>query len=138
MKSVRKIILAAAAMLISLQAEAQKAPVKWVPMTPPLEYDYPYQGQLTLARGDARTMLEVCGTKQLAFFRVPIACNINYDWLNICHIYIADDEILKAEGQPYKEVLRHEEGHCNGWRDHTGARRIPAPRGKPPVLNKGS
>jgi hypothetical protein len=31
MKSVRKIILAAAAMLISLQAEAQKAPVKWSP-----------------------------------------------------------------------------------------------------------
>jgi hypothetical protein len=27
---------------------------------PPAEYDYPYQGQLTLARADARTMSAVC------------------------------------------------------------------------------
>jgi hypothetical protein len=51
-----------------------------------------------------------------------------------CHVYIAEDEILKAAGLTYEIAYRHEIGHCNGWpADHPGARPAGAKPGKPPV-----
>jgi hypothetical protein len=99
---------------------------------PPVEYDRPYQGQLTIARGDARTMQAICPKTT---FPVTLGCAIRYREANICHIYIADDEILKAAGWSYEIVLRHEEGHCNGWpADHRGGRPSVAQREIPEWL----
>jgi hypothetical protein len=87
---------------------------------PPAEYDYPYQGQLTLARADARTMSAVCPKTA---FPVTLGCAINYRELNICHIFIAEDEILRAAGWSYKIVFRHERAHCQNWpANHPGMR----------------
>jgi hypothetical protein len=41
-----------------------------------------------------------------------------------CHILRADDETIRKHGWTPEIVLRHEIGHCNGWRGHhPGARR---------------
>jgi hypothetical protein len=34
---------------------------------------------------------------------------------NRCHIYVANDNALRATGFSYALALRHELGHCNGW-----------------------
>jgi hypothetical protein len=133
MTSMRRIMLAAIAMLIPLTAQAQKPTQKSVPSVPPLQYDYRFQGHMTLTRGNADVMRDVCPTSSF-YPVVPLACNHAYRLRNMCHVYIADDEILKAEKMPYDAVYRHEIGHCNGWPgDHLGWRQWPAPAGKAPL-----
>jgi hypothetical protein len=64
-------VCTAALLLVPLSAHAQ-APAPLLAL-PPLEYDYPYQGQLTIARTDAKTMREVCPETS---FPVTLGCAI--------------------------------------------------------------
>jgi hypothetical protein len=94
---------------------------------PPEKYDRPYEGQLTIARGDARTMQAVCPKTA---FPITLGCAIRYtkdgkDYS--CTIYIAEDDILKPTGWTYKLILRHERAHCGGWpANHPGMQAMPA------------
>jgi hypothetical protein len=134
------VLITAAAMLIPLSAQA--ASKKWIAMLPPLKYDYLYQGQLTIARGILAVMNAVCAEVKLAKFALPYACSRIYRRTNtpkeapadICHVFIAEDNLLLPAGWIYKDVLRHELGHCNGWGGHDRGRAPPAPSGKPPVI----
>ncbi len=93
---------------------------------PPVEYDHPYKKPLTIARGNEATMKAICPIVPL--FPTPLGCSIRYTIAgkdHSCHIYIAEDEILKQTGWPYELVLRHEIGHCNSWpANHPGMRKI--------------
>jgi hypothetical protein len=90
---------------------------------PPVEYDHPYPGKLTIYR--VKTQDEV------RFFCMPFrsgpayACNLRWEDI-ACTIYIAADEVLAEVGLTYEITLRHEIGHCNGWKtpDHADARYI--------------
>jgi hypothetical protein len=92
---------------------------------PPAEYDRPYTGQLTITRGDAKTMKEVCPKTA---FPITLGCAHRYtkggeDYS--CHVYIAEDDILRPTGWSYNLVLRHELGHCLGWPgNHPGMRTV--------------
>jgi hypothetical protein len=110
--------------LMALPAHAQTAiPEPQVDSLPPLEYDRPYSGTLTIERGDKDFMEKNCPKSPL--FVIPVACAYfpNGPSVPQCHIIIANDDILKQMQRPYNLVLRHEVGHCNGWpKDHVGAR----------------
>jgi hypothetical protein len=77
------------------------------------------------SRGDARTMKEVCPKTE---FPVTLGCALRYtkggeDYS--CHVFIAEDDILKPTGWNYNLVLRHELGHCLGWpANHPGMRTV--------------
>jgi hypothetical protein len=86
---------------------------------PPLEYDYPYSGTLTVIRAH-RGMLERLCPKDL--IAAHIGCNYRYAKSNECHVYITKDELLAGTGWTYEIIFRHEVAHCNGWGgDHKGA-----------------
>jgi len=73
-------------------------------LPPPEEYDHPYKGQLTIARGDARTMTEICPKTS---FPVTLGCNIRYIQAGkdySCHVFIAEDEILKTTSWSYRHL----------------------------------
>jgi hypothetical protein len=121
-----------AALLAISPAVAEPSPKSTFFILPPLGYDYPYQGALTIARGDAKTMKEICPENSTP---LTLACAISYPSVKTCHIYIAEDDLLctlggrlskcvyqEAPRLLYELLLRHEMGHCNGWQDHIGMR----------------
>jgi hypothetical protein len=132
-------LIAAALLIPSIAQAAPKLAVKkWTAFLPPLQYDYPYQGQLTLIRGNLAVMNAACLEAKAAMYPIPYACAIVYRRADtsptapgdLCHVFIAEDDLLR--GWVYKDVLRHELGHCNGWKGHAGGRLPPALPGKPP------
>jgi hypothetical protein len=106
-------------MALTTSADAQTPLISRTLVVPPLEYDYPYQGTLTITRGDKDVMMGLCPKTALP---ITLGCARRYG-PSVCHIYIAADEILNVAGWAYETVRRHEIGHCNGWpNDHAGAR----------------
>jgi hypothetical protein len=91
---------------------------KTIPILPPLAYDFPYTGKLTVRRVDpdqmrARRPLPKPG-------RATIGCA--HIAKGECEVIIADNTTLEFLGFNYDIVLRHELAHCNGWPgDHPGA-----------------
>ena len=113
------------------------AQLNWslVPILPPVEYDHPYSGQLTITRLKTEDEVrERCIGATFNFGRA-VGCNLRYvNWR--CDIFIASDEVLATVGLDYETTLRHEIGHCNGWPgDHRGARYLnePYPGAPPPT-----
>jgi hypothetical protein len=44
-------------------------------------------------------------------------------WHSLCTIYMPTDSLLRHYNHTYDVTLRHEMGHCNGWKgDHKGGR----------------
>ncbi len=85
---------------------------------PPLEYDYPYSGTLTVIRADRGMLERLCPKTSLP---LTLGCNYRYAKSNECHVYIAKDELLAGTGWTYEIIFRHEVAHCNGWGgDHKG------------------
>jgi hypothetical protein len=85
---------------------------------PPLAYDYPYQGKLTVRRVDPDQMRARCPLPRPG--RVTIGCA--HLGRGECEVIIVDNPTLKSLGWNYDIVLRHEQSHCNGWpSDHPGA-----------------
>src|SRR5262245_31633318 len=89
---------------------------------PPLEYDKPYPGTLTIIRADEKLIGERCPK---TWMQITLGCNYRNTRLNECTIYILNDELLNRQGWSYWVILRHEQAHCLGWGgDHKGARPI--------------
>jgi hypothetical protein len=85
---------------------------------PPLAYDFPYTGKLTVRRVGPDQMRLVCPLPKPG--RVTIGCA--HIGKGECEVIIADNTTLEFLGWNYQLVLRHELGHCEGWpADHPGA-----------------
>ena len=135
------VVVAVVIFIPSFAPAAPKSVVKkWTAVLPPLQYDYPFQGELTIIRGNLAVMNAVCLEKKEKQFSIPYACAISYrkptagptDPADSCHVFIAEPDLLR--GWVYADVLRHELGHCNGWVGHDGGRRPPAPSRNPPFI----
>jgi len=85
------------------------------PYLPPVEFDHPYDGTLTITRTDIRGVTAMCDTVKLPpWSRGLLGCvRIKRD---SCDVYIAHDDLLFAFRTSYDVIWRHERGHCNGWR----------------------
>lgn len=106
-----------AAIIIMALALAARAQAPFLHILPPVEYDYPYQGELTI---DTAT-----DTKQVqAMCNLPtprVACSyVGRSW---CRIIKISDDALRAMGWNPLHIWRHEHAHCNGWSNkHEGLR----------------
>ena len=121
---------ALALMALTTTADAQTALTpKTLAVLPPLEYDHPYEGRLTVTGGDKDLMGQLCPKTA---FPVTLGCARRYN--DSCSIVIATDEIIKAVGWTTEIVLRDEIGHCNGWPPSHVDARIVDPE-KPPPSN---
>jgi hypothetical protein len=96
---------------------------------PPIEYDVPYTGELTIWITDKKDIREHCA-RAIATGQpwAGIACAAWRKDKSRCIIYIVKDDVVRAAGYHPNVVLRHEMGHCNGWSgsDHAGGRKIRA------------
>jgi|SRR6516165_9021613 len=102
------------------------------PAIPPIAYDHPFRGKLTIERDlDQDTLHERCHTRgvTLGCTLIPAAneCIIllaKQDAFNFIRDMLAKKDSLKRVGEPDPQsIIRHETGHCNGWpADHPGAR----------------
>src|SRR5262245_38051904 len=85
---------------------------------PPVEYDHPYEGELILRREDEPTVRERC-RHQMIPGNVALACSQRWS-VGKCQVWIVTDDVIalhaKPRGWTYEMILRHEIGHCNGWR----------------------
>jgi hypothetical protein len=97
---------------------------------PPMEYDYPPNGDVIIQRGDKEKMEKECPKTP---YPITFACAFRLagtpkgkPW-PYCRIVIANADILRDAPWSYETILRHEFGHCNGWpKDHKGARPLGA------------
>src|SRR5262249_17920582 len=93
---------------------------------PPLEYDHPFQGAVTVI--EAKSQNEVKGLCNLVSVEAPVfGCAFPRDRLARtikpdCVIILGDAATIARWGWTRNIVLRHETGHCNGWKNHEGAR----------------
>jgi hypothetical protein len=85
-----------------------------IELLPPAEFDHEYTGKLTIVRTTQDGVRAVC--PQLRSDRPAIGCSQRMLNGETCTVTIADDVILQGYGWTYDLVLRHELGHCNGWR----------------------
>ena len=83
---------------------------------PPPRYDQPYAGKLTITT--AAAMADVAKACPAALGTV-VACATWNKPPGTCRIVILTDSGLRAAGFTTRAVMRHELGHCNGWR-HAG------------------
>lgn len=86
---------------------------------PPVEFDRPYTGKLTVETVATREELKpICGS---VFTQFTLACAFRRP--DSCRIVIVEESIIKAYRWTRELVMRHEIGHCNGWPgDHPGER----------------
>jgi hypothetical protein len=85
---------------------------------PPLEYDYPCEGVLTIVR--TREDFRDANLCVVPKGRDVLACAMRFrnsdgSLAPKCEIYIAPEAILRRYGISYEDALRHEMAHCNGW-----------------------
>jgi hypothetical protein len=82
---------------------------------PPPEFDKPYEGRLIQQIVDTdEELARYCGPIVPGYNRYGCAYVLP-KW-NLCVIYMLPGDILHARGVSLSEVLRHELGHCNGWK----------------------
>jgi hypothetical protein len=122
-----------AAIFFANCAYAQRQNLSERAILPPLEYDHPYSGKLTiirLATGDEMRFACLLGTRAFKFGLPPMGCSQRL-WRSArsCDVHIVADNVLATVGLTYELMLRHEIGHCNGWPgDHPGMRFLVEPR----------
>ena len=101
-------------------AKAQTSP-KLYDILPPVQYDYHYEGDLTIKIVDTlEELYDLC--------RIPnrniLACSTHNS--RSCLIVMVNDELMRKRGYTTGLLFRHEQGHCNGWGpDHGGERPQP-------------
>jgi hypothetical protein len=105
-------------LVVTYPALAENNRVNYL-VLPPTEYDYPFKGTLVTLKKDTRAEVnESC--------RTPLAMGLGctqFKSPSYCVIVVASDEVIEAAGYTPEVVVRHEVGHCNGWKkDHMGAR----------------
>jgi hypothetical protein len=100
---------------------------------PPAEYDHPYEGRLrTIEVRSMETVSYLCkrAVRHLAYVLIPkvaIGCAIRSDLVKLdpnadCVIFHAPESQLQRLGGTLNVLIRHELGHCNGWKNHDGMR----------------
>jgi hypothetical protein len=88
---------------------------------PPVEYDHPYKGKLTIERSTSQSEIRL--NCPYSAFRYHLGC-AKPTAEGGCYILMADDDTIRKAGWLPEIVLRHEMGQCDGWPgDHRGARR---------------
>lgn len=88
------------------------------PFLPPVAFDFPYPGRLTVTRVGPEEMRLVCPLPKSG--QTTVGCA--HVGRGRCEIIALDDQTLKALGWNYDILLRHELARCNGWpADHPGA-----------------
>jgi hypothetical protein len=93
-----------------------------LPFLPPVQYDHPFDGILTVRRLSESDIVKVCDVRPVEY-PTHLGCAFPGGRKPHCLIYIVNDDVLASYGQNAKALLRHETGHCNGWgADHAGAR----------------
>jgi hypothetical protein len=117
-------LLAAVCLPHSASAQQIIRKVRYWSLLPPVEYDKPYTGELWITRLSSEEEIQnLCkegkracaNTKNLPPGQVAPKC----------HIYMLTDKQLRAKGIGGAAIsLRHELGHCNGWRGHDGGRKV--------------
>lgn len=84
---------------------------------PPLEYDKPYPGKLTIEEVTLAQLLATCSTA----YASSLGCA--FPGKDRCHIKLLSEASIQAAGWTVELMLRHERAHCNGWPgDHPGKR----------------
>jgi hypothetical protein len=107
--------------------------MRWVTSLPPVEYDKPYMGELTIRRAATEEDVRAACPKA-AFNHRAFGCSRVLK--DRCEVFIVSDKLLKAVGYSYALVLRHELGHCNGWgAGHEGKRLVYDGRAEMPKLS---
>jgi hypothetical protein len=80
-------------------------------LLPPIEYDHPLMGVVTLFRLDRAGVLERC--------MIPKAWGCAHLKDTTCEITVGHDDMLVSQYNnvqvPWQLIYRHEIGHCNGW-----------------------
>lgn len=92
------------------------------PILPPPEFDYVYEGDLTIVMvKTVEELLILCNVEH----QNTLACSIRaYDGKS-CVIIMVDDDLMRRRGWTSGLLLRHEMGHCNGWTQaHEGQRPV--------------
>jgi hypothetical protein len=118
-KTARNVGLAVAAVMVVTAAHAD--PPKRFQILPPVEYDHPYRGKLTLRK--AKDQAEIRRFCSSVSFNLGFAPACGYVYPDRCDIMVLADGEIRKLGLTPEVVLRHELAHCNGWHeDHRGAR----------------
>jgi hypothetical protein len=85
-------------------------------LAPPAEFDHPYDGNVIIsAENTPETILTACGFPANDR-RIILGCAIEIGKRNECNIYLVQRKWIEQSGDDYDEIIRHEIGHCNGWR----------------------
>jgi hypothetical protein len=89
---------------------------------PPIEYDHPYGGELTIFQAkdqaQVRTMCPYAKFPPIG----ALGCALRHPNGSQCWVILAPAADLVAAGYTTELAKRHEIGHCNGWPgDHGGA-----------------
>ena len=89
---------------------------------PPPEYDYVYEGDLTIVMvKTVEELLILCNVDSPN----TLACSIRAYDTKSCVIIMVEDEVMRQRGWTTGLLLRHEMGHCNGWTQaHEGQRAV--------------
>jgi hypothetical protein len=118
---VRLTVIAALVFMALRPAQAQQVR-QYTNGLPPIEYDKPYTGELTIIR--FTTEADVLATCTVSKSRFACAKTPDEAVPSHCVVVMLIDEKLKAYGDNYPALtMRHELGHCNGWDvDHKGER----------------
>lgn len=87
---------------------------------PPAIYDAPYTGKMTVKRVPPQHVRFACNALFTKYGLEPeyfgvVGCSVVFDEERICHVITIDRPF---NGDTPKAVLRHEQGHCNGWLGH--------------------
>jgi hypothetical protein len=95
---------------------------------PPLEFDYdpPYETIVT-RHSKLEEIRAACGREVGIIFgcagNSAVRDETKKEYRKVCLVQMLDDEWLRAYEITYANLLRHETGHCNGWRgDHAEGR----------------
>ena len=87
---------------------------------PPVEYDKPYPGQLTVEEVTSAQLRTRC----VSATQSSLGCA--FPGKDKCHILLVSEASMRAVGWTVEAMLRHERAHCNGWpQSHPGRRPYP-------------
>lgn len=113
---------------VAADPKAEAPTGRGVMILPPIEFDYPYQGKLTLERVNTiQELQQTCGVSKWL-----LGCS--WRRADSCRIVLVADDVIRQWGWTPALMLRHEMGHCNGWAgDHHGQRPHWEPAGTPPA-----
>lgn len=84
---------------------------------PPARFDFPYKGELTVKRLPQADVVEACRVL-FSLYDVQATASLNQRG---CSVITSKNSCLVVtvnktfKGATPESILRHEEGHCNGW-----------------------